>query len=148
VTGLDGPYNASSSIIRQAEEKRLAIVMEDLKGIRRLYRKGNGQGTNYGARLNSWSYYEFQRQIEYKARWEGIPVIYVSARGTSAKCSKCGSRTYPNEDRTLYCPECRTDVDRDENAARNIMVKGALRFGANGPPGEAMVAEREQGRRP
>ena len=137
-------HNVSSSIVRQAKERMLAIVMEDLKGIRKLYRKGNGQGTNYRARLNSWSYYELQRQIEYKARWEGIPVIYVAARGTSAKCSICGSRTYPNENRTLYCPECKTSVDRDVNAARNIMAKGVLRFGTNGPPGEAMVAEREQ----
>jgi len=64
--------------------------------------------------------------------------------GTSAKCSKCGTRTHPNEDRTVRCPECRTDVDPDANAARNIVTKGVLRFGTNGPPGEATVAEREQ----
>ena len=137
-------HNASSSIVSKAEARRLAIVMEDLKGIRKLYRRGNGQGSNHRAKLNSWSYYELQRQIEYKARWKGIPVIYVTARGTSATCSTCGSRTYPNEDRTLYCPECRTEMDRDVNAARNSMAKGVLRFGTNGPLGEAMVAEREK----
>jgi putative transposase len=137
-------HNVSSSIVKEAEERRLAIVMEDLKGIRKLYRKGNGQNNDYRARLNSWSYYELQRQIEYKARWKGIQVIYVAARGTSAKCSKCGSRTYPNGDRTVHCPECRTDVDRDVNAAKNIVAKGVLRFGTNGPPSEAMVAERDK----
>ncbi|TLY13540.1 MAG: hypothetical protein E6K84_04135 [Thaumarchaeota archaeon] len=39
--------------------------------------------------------------MDYKARWEGIPVFYVAAWGTSAKCATCGSRTYPNADRTL-----------------------------------------------
>ncbi len=136
--------NYSSAIVRRAKEKRFGIVMEDLKGLRRLYRRGNGQGSNYRARLNSWSYHELQREIEYKARWEGIPVVYVAARGTSVTCSTCGSRTYPNEQRGLYCAKCVTTVDRDVNAARNILAKGALRFGADGPPGEAMVAEREQ----
>jgi putative transposase len=136
--------NVSSSIVREAKEKRFGIALEDLKGLRKLYRKGNGQGSDYRARLNSWSCYELQRQIEYKARWEGIPVVYVNARGTSVNCSICGSRTYPNEQRGLYCAKCGTTVDRDVNAARNILAKGALRFCAHGPPGEAMAAEREQ----
>jgi putative transposase len=133
--------NASSSIVKEAGERRLAIVMEDLRGIRKLYRRGNGQGNNYRATLNSWSYYELQRQID-KAKWKGIPVLYVTAWGTNAKCSMCGSKTFPNEDRTLFCPRCKKTVDRDVNAARNILAKGVLRFGTNGPPGEAMVAER------
>src|SRR2546428_11317110 len=83
--------------------------------IRKLYRKGNGQGTTYRARLNSWSFYELQRQIEYKARWEGIPVAYVAARGTSVNCSICGSRTYPNGRRTLFCANCDISIDRDVN---------------------------------
>src|SRR5439155_8387975 len=101
-------HNVSASIVGRAKEKRFGIVMENIRGIRRLYRRGNGQGKEYRARLNSWSFYELQRQIEYKARWEGIPVSYVAARGTSVNCSICGSRTttYPNERRTLHCPKC------------------------------------------
>lgn len=117
--------------------------MEDLKGLRKLYHRGNGQGNDYRARLNSWSYYELQRQIEYKARWEGIPVIYVTARGTSVNCSICGSKTYPNERRTLYCPNCKVSFDRDENAAKNILAKGAVTFAADGRPFEAMKGNAE-----
>jgi putative transposase len=130
--------NVSASVVGQAKERGLAIVMEDIKGIRKLYRRGNGQGKNFRASLNSWSYHELQREIEYKARWEGIPVTYVAAWGTKAKCSMCGSKTFPNEDRTLYCPKCKTTVDRDVNAALNILEKGALRFGADGFAGEAV----------
>ena len=135
--------NVSSSIVKLAKEKKSGIAMEDLEGIRKLYRKGNGQGANYRARLNSWSYYELQREIEYKSKWDGIPVIYVAARGTSAKCSMCGSKTIPNENRTLYCPACKTQTDRDVNAAKNILARGVLRFGTDGPSGEAMVEEPE-----
>jgi len=131
-------HNVSASIVRRAKEKRFGIVMESIRGIRKLYRKGNGQGTNYRAKLNSWSFYELQRQVEYKARWEGIPVAYVAARGTSVNCSICGSRTteYPNERRTLRCPKCGISIDRDVNAARNILAKGrgGVRFTPDGPP--------------
>jgi putative transposase len=137
-------HGVSSSVVREAKEKQFAIVMEKLVGIRKLYRRGNGQGRYYRGRMNSWSYFELQRQIEYKARWEGIPVIYVTARGTSATCSMCGSKTYPNGHRALYCQKCNVSLDRDENAARNILVKGGVRFTPDGSPGEAMVQEREQ----
>ncbi len=129
-------HNASASIVRQAKERKQAIVMERLR-MRGLYRKGNGQGRDSRAMMNSWSYYELQRQIEYKARWEGITVLYVSARGTSAKCAICGSITIPNANRTLFCPNCRTTFDRDENAARNILAAW-LTSGPKGPRNEAV----------
>src|SRR5436309_4210900 len=114
--------------------------MENIKGIRRLYRKGNGQGNTNRAKLNSWSFYELQRQVEYKARWEGIPVAYVAARGTSVNCSICGSRTYPNGQRTLFCSKCDISIDRDVNAARNILAERGVRFTPDGPP-EACAEE-------
>ncbi|MDE1764544.1 MAG: IS200/IS605 family accessory protein TnpB-related protein, partial [Thaumarchaeota archaeon] len=73
------------------------IIMEDIKGIRKMYRKGNGQGKIYRSKMNSWSFYELQRQIEYEARWLGMPVNYVKAWGTSSKCAICGSKLVPEE---------------------------------------------------
>jgi len=137
-------HQTSKRIVENAKHKQYAVAMEKLTGIRRLYRSGNGQGSEYRARLNSWSFAELQRQIEYKARWEGIPVIYVNPQGTSAKCSICGSRMtrIPEENRTLKCPSCGFTVDRDVNAARNILVAGmrGLRFSPVAPAIEAMVA--------
>jgi transposase len=110
--------------------------------MRRLYRKGNGQSRNYRARMNSWSFGLLQRQIDYKARWEGVKVIYVPARNTSKRCSICGYKTLESTQRKLWCPKCGTVLDRDENAAHNLAA-GGLRFSPNGPLGEAMVEERE-----
>jgi putative transposase len=90
--------------------------------------------------MNSWSYAELQRQIEYKARWEGIPVIYVNPYGTSVKCSICGSRMKPEENRQLKCRSCGFTVDRDVNAARNILARG-VRFAPIALPTEATVQE-------
>ncbi len=133
-------HNLSANIVLQAKLRTQAIVMEDLKGIRKLYRKGNGQSSDHRSRMNSWSYAELQRQIEYKAEWNGIPVMYVKAYGTSARCSTCGHRMLPEENRKLHCPSCGLTVDRDVNAARNILARG-LRFKPVGSASEAMVQE-------
>jgi len=127
----------SKRIVDEAKTSRYGIVMERLTGMRRLYRRGNGQSRNYRARMNSWSYGELQRQIEYKARWEGVRVVYVPARNTSKRCSICGYKTLESTQRQLWCPHCGSILDRDENAARNIAA-GGLRFSPNGPPGEAV----------
>ena len=135
-------HSVSKRIVEEAKTRRYGIVMERLTGIRRLYRKGNFQGRSYRARMNGWSFGELQRQIEYKARWEGVRVIYVPARNTSKWCSICGYKTLESNQRRLWCPHCGAILDRDENAARNIAARG-LRFSPNGPLGEAMVEERE-----
>jgi putative transposase len=98
-------HHASKQIVLDAERRQFGIVMEKLTGIRKLYRKGNWQSRGYRGMMNSWSYYELERQIQYKAQWKGIPVIYVNPSGTSVKCSICGSRMarIPEENRQLKC---------------------------------------------
>jgi len=132
-------HNASKHIVEDAKARGFGIVMEDLKGIRKLYRKGNWQGRYFRGRMNSWSFYELQRQIEYKARWEGLPVFYVKSYGTSSRCSMCGHRL-SEENRTVKCPSCGFTVDRDVNAAKNILARG-MRFVPDALPVEAMVQE-------
>jgi putative transposase len=111
----------SRDIVNHARTQQFGITMERLKGIRRLYRRGNGQGLGYRGRMNSWMFHEFQRQIEYKARWEGIPVSYVSPRGTSSKCPNCDSPLFELAGRKLGCPSCMQFGDRDEIASKNIL---------------------------
>src|SRR3989475_1803334 len=97
-------HSVSKSIVDEARTRRYGIVREKLTGLRKLYRRGSGQSRNYRARMNSWSYGELQRQIEYKARWEGVKVIYVPARNTSKRCSICGYKTLESTRRRLWCP--------------------------------------------
>ncbi|MGI0073047.1 MAG: RNA-guided endonuclease InsQ/TnpB family protein [Nitrosotalea sp.] len=129
-------HYTSTKIISQNS----GIIMENLKGIRRLYQKGNGQGRKHRAKMNSWSFYELQRQIEYKARWLGLPVRYVKAAGTSTRCAVCGSKLVPEEHRKMFCSICKRSVDRDVNAAHNILLRGT-RVVPDGAAGEAVMAE-------
>ena len=136
-------HKITARIVKLAKKQNAGIALEDLRGIRKLYRKGNGQGTNFRSRLNSWAFGEFQRQIEYKAKREGLIVIKVNARNTSAKCMVCGNKLIPEECRMLRCSKCGLFIDRDENASSNIRNRGleklfSMRFSPIGLPGEAM----------
>lgn len=134
----------SKSIIRMAKKDNAALILEDLKGIRKLYCKGNGQGNKYRRKLNSWSFYELERQIAYKANWEGIPICFVSPRCTSTLCPICGERTQEDMEyrRRLWCGNCKKSMDRDVVAAMNISYKGMQRFCIpQGNTDEAMVQE-------
>ncbi|HVH16400.1 MAG TPA: IS200/IS605 family accessory protein TnpB-related protein [Candidatus Angelobacter sp.] len=101
-------HTATKTIVERAVQRREAIVLEDIRGIRRLYRKGNGQGRKHHGRMNGWSYCEAQRQVEYKARWRGKQVIRLSrleTRGSSLTCPRCGERLQSDKrlKRKLWC---------------------------------------------
>jgi len=120
----------SKDIVQKAKESNSMIILEDIKGIRKLYRKGNYQGREHRAMMNSWPFYELQRQIQYKSAWEGIPVRFVSPVRTSILCPICGSRTQEDryQHRQLWCSSCKRTMDRDVVASMNISYKGLQKF--------------------
>ncbi len=132
-------HRATRAIVEDAKARGFGVALEKLTGMRKLYRRGNGQGNDYRSRLNGWSFGEARRQLEYKARWEGLKVVYIKPWGTSSRCAVCGSRL-ESTGRFVYCPQCNTLVDRDVNAARNITQRG-MRFVSVGALGEAVMAE-------
>jgi putative transposase len=137
-------HKVSKDIVQNAKQSKSMIIFENLKGIRKLYRKGNGQGNKFRRKLNSWSFYELQRQVEYKARWEGIPVKFIDPKCTSKLCPRCGKRLQEDRQRRrdLWCGNCKRWQDRDVVAAMNIAYKGWTRFiHPQGVVGEAMVQE-------
>lgn len=143
-------HKVSSAIVQDAKEYKTAIVFEDITFIRKLYQKGNGQGSEYRSKLNSWPFHELKRQVEYKAAWEGVKVLTLTkgkTRGTSQLCPRCGKRLQEDRHdfihrRQLWCSDCQKWMDRDVVAAMNIARKGASVFmRPQGPAGEAMVQE-------
>ena len=91
-----------------------------------------------------WCFREIQRQLEYKAAWEGVRVVYVEASNTSKTCSECGyiNRALAYE-RAWSRPNCGARLDRDVNAARNLRSRyleaAEVRPSDEWPPCEAMV---------
>ena len=127
----------SKKVFQTAKALRQAIVFEDITGIRGLYGSRNRQGRALRGRMNSWPYHEIKRQIEYKAEWEGVPVITLTkgeTHGTTMDCPRCGERLQvpirgdSKHYRQLWCPKCKRWSDRDVVAVLNISRRGRLRF--------------------
>ena len=61
-----------------------------------------------------------------KAAWAGRRLVAVDPAYTSQDCSGCGHRktVLTLTDRTYTCARCGLILDRDRNAARNILARG------------------------
>jgi putative transposase len=67
----------------------------------------------------------FIRITESKAEDAGSRVVLVNPRNTSQMCSRCGMIVAKTlSDRAHSCPQCGLVMDRDQNAAINIMRLG------------------------
>lgn len=142
----------SKDIVHNAAKNGEALVFEDIRHIRKIYQKGNGQGRKYRGTMNDWSFSKIKRQIEYKSRWIGIPIINLSkkeTRGTSTLCPKCGKRLQDAvawngfiHNRELWCDTCQRWLDRDVIAVMNQSLRGLPWFGSSKcDASEAMVQE-------
>jgi putative transposase len=65
---------------------------------------------------------QFQALCVAKAASAGRQVVFVNPYNTSQQCSGCGALVpKPLEERTHTCPHCGLVIDRDHNAAINIL---------------------------
>jgi putative transposase len=115
-------HGVTKQIVQKAKSNKQAIVFEEIRGIRNLYRRGNGKGKSFRGRMNPWPFHEVKRQVEYKAAWEGVPVVTLSrrdARGTTMDCARCGERLQSparsdlGRHRLLWCGKGERWMDRD-----------------------------------
>jgi len=80
----------------------------------------------------SWS--EFNRQLEYKCKWNFKHYIKIERFFPSSKtCSNCGYvQEMPLSKRVFDCPDCGISIDRDLNASLNIRNIGINTVGHTG----------------
>ena len=107
-------HQTTSEIVKT---KPSQIVMEDLNV------KGMMKNKHLSEAIAKQKFYEFKRQIQYKAEMYGIKVIEAERFYASSKtCSCCGhiKKDLKLSDRTYICPVCGAKLDRDLNAAINL----------------------------
>jgi len=107
----------SKQIVESLPENSI-IVLEDLKHIRKRMKSRKRQRR----RLHSWSFFQLEQFLRYKAEAKSIKVDYVSAKYTSQKCSACGhiSRSNRASQAVFKCRKCGHSLNADLNASRNI----------------------------
>jgi len=71
----------------------------------------------------------FVSWLDYLAHVYGKVVVAVPPAYTSQDCAGCGERVKKAlSERTHVCPHCKAMLDRDHNAARNILALGLRRL--------------------
>ena len=80
----------------------------------------------------SWN--ELARQLSYKAEEAGSVLLQVDPRNTSRSCSNCGyiNNDLTLKDRVFKCQSCGIEINRDINAAKNILRLGLGTLGRRG----------------
>ena len=94
------------------------IVVEDLNLV------GIEKNKHLSKSLKDQMFNEFIRQIEYKCKWNGIEFVKADRFYPSSKlCSCCGYKKIDLKlsDRIYKCDNCGLKIDRDYNAAINLM---------------------------
>ena len=111
-------HKISRKIVDMAQEQHAALVFEDLGGIRQTRK----QHRSFKYALHSWSFFQLQTFVEYKAKLLGVPVLYIDPAYTSQDCSRCGTRGQRNG-KDFKCPTCGHADHADVNAAFNIALR-------------------------
>ena len=114
---LDYLHQITSKIVNENQ----VICIEDLNV--------SGMMSNHklAKSIQELSLYEFRRQLEYKCKWYGRQLIIIDRFYPSSKtCHNCGHiyKDLKLSQREWICPHCGKVIDRDYNAAQNILDKG------------------------
>ncbi|MDO8648003.1 MAG: transposase [Candidatus Diapherotrites archaeon] len=110
-------HQISKKLIDEAQNSKAIIVLEELKDIRKTTKMRRKQRYS----INSWSFYQLQKMIEYKSKKFGVPVAYVEPQYTSQRCSKCGHIEARNRKlKEFHCTKCGVVENADANAGFNI----------------------------
>ncbi len=80
------------------------FVLEDLTGIRSATEKVKRKDRYISV---SWSFYDLEQKLKYKAQRNSCLVINVDPHYTSQCCPKCGHIEKSNRDKKLHCFCCR-----------------------------------------
>jgi putative transposase len=121
-------HQVANSVLKFAEEKKSAIILENLKGFK------SKRSKELNRRMSVWPRRKLHQIIEYKAQWKGIPVVKVDPRNSSRTCPICGRIQYSRMGAVFVC-QCGWRLDRHINASINLLqtaiskgMAGGLRF--------------------
>lgn len=101
------------------------IAIEDLN-IKKMTLNKNNKYYNHRNILDS-SWGKFLQMLDFKAESAGCQVVKVNPKDTSKICSNCNNLKDMPLSRRIYKCKCGLEIDRDYNAAKNILNKALER---------------------
>lgn len=107
-------HKMTTEVVRKSQ----AIVLEDLSVLNML------KNHNLAKALVDASFAEIRRQFEYKCLLHSVPLMVTNRYFPSSRlCSKCGWKDteLTLKDRVFKCKQCGLEIDRDLNAAYNLV---------------------------
>ncbi len=114
---LDSLHKTSTDLVRKYD----IIFLEDLNI------KGMIKNPKLSKHISDVSWGKFVTMLEYKALWNDKQVIKIDRFFPSSKTCNCCGWVNQNLDlgiREWTCPSCKTKLDRDLNASKNILKEG------------------------
>jgi putative transposase len=117
-------YEFAHQISNQLVKKHGLIAFEDLNI------KGMTHNHNLAKSIHDVAWNMLVTLTSYKAASAGSMVVLVDPRNTSKMCSRCGILVEKSlSDRVHKCSQCGLEMDRDWNAAINILRLGLQSVG-------------------
>lgn len=117
---LDFLHKLSTKLVRENQ----TVIVENLCIKDMLVNSSKGLRKS----ITDSSWFEFVRQLEYKASWYARNLVKVDRYFPSSQiCNPCGTQRQTKlslNDRVWTCPSCGEVLDRDVNAAKNILTAG------------------------
>ena len=124
---LNHVHQAASRLVRDYDV--IAIEALNVRGL---------AGSMLSRDIHDASWGRFISILRYKAERAGASIFEVNPNNTSQDCSSCGARVHKRlRDRMHTCTQCGLSIDRDLNAARNILGRAGV---SPGLPNVAMSA--------
>ena len=85
-----------------------------------------------------WGY--LVKQLTYKAESAGAEAIFVNPKNTTKTCCMCGNlQDMPLSERTYACKLCGNSIDRDINAAKNILTRATAGMVGSNASGDGIA---------
>ena len=94
---------------------------------------------NFGKQINDAGWGELAGMLRYKAESAGCEAVFVNPEGTTKTCCICGSRKdMPLSVREYDCQVCGNQMDRDLNAAHNILKRATAGIAGSNASGDVL----------
>lgn len=102
------------------------FVLEDLEGVSFSEENLRRKSSKSKRSLRSWTFFQFEQFLSYKAEASGSRVLKVSARYTSQRCPKCGVVDKSQRDHDFHEYRCRCGfcTNDDRVGALNLLELG------------------------